>query len=347
MRIYNFQRGVEIMKIFRGIINSILIIIIVSGVGFLAWNIMNNSGNLHGMNMGSNQNNTDNTGSPQAQQHTGNNATQGMQNNSSINTMDIQNKDKLNQVITTINDAVNQITIDPYSKVTVPRSGIQQNAADQQGNTTINIYPNGNNAANAPAQGNTQPQAAANNQNANTVYSQGQLAQLHNGIFKLSQGLMLLNELNDDLNIQVTNQEQENYEGYVSKYNTLYQNKTKLTNVLNLINEGSLFMNINPYASGGSYQYDTGQMEQLNKGIYKLAQGMFMGVRLGEDFTNQMAQVSNLANNASMSNMNMAPSYSIGNIDVKVILYILIIVFVLTFIIAVLGAVRAAFKPAK
>lgn len=333
------------MKVFRGIIRFILILIIVGGTGFLTWNIINGSTNMQGMNMGGNENKTNNTTTDQ-----GNNVNNTMpetQNTSSFNSIDIKNKDSLNQVVTMINDALNQITIDPYSKITLPSTNLQQNVTDQQGNTTINIYPNSENTVNAPAQGQNSPSTQPNMPNANIVHNQAKLEQLHNGIFKLSQGLMLLNELNDDLTLQVTTQEQDNYESYVVRYNTLYQNKVKLTKSLNLINEGSLLVNVNPYTTGVGYQYDVAQMDQLNKGIYKLAQGMFLGVKLGEDFTNQMMSVNSLANNTLMGNMNATPSYSIGSIDVKLILYILIIIFIVTFIMALFGAVRATFKSTK
>jgi hypothetical protein len=333
------------MKVFRGIISFVLILIIIGGIGFLAWNIMNNSGNMQGMNMSDSQNKTDST--TNMQNNANQNTMPGMQSPTSLDAIDIKNKDNLNQVLTTINDAFNQITIDPYSKITVPRANLQQNMTDQQKNTTINIYPNSNNTVNVPTQGSPPPTPAPIAPNANIVYNQAKLEQLHNGIFKVSQGLMLLNELNDDLTVQVTTQDQANYESYVNRYRTLYQNKVKLSKALNLVNEGSFLVNVNPYTSGVGYEYDVAQMEQLNKGIYKLAQGMFLGVRLGEDFTKQMTEISSLANNTSMNNMNMAPSFSIGNIDVRLILYILIFVFILTFIIAFFGAVRAAYRPAK
>lgn len=334
------------MKVFRRITEFILILIIIGGIGFLTWNITNTSGNMQGMNMEDNQNSTDNT--TNMQDNSTHNTMPQMKNNISLNTSDIKNKDKLDQVIATINDAFNQITIDPYSKITVPKSSIQQKVPEQQKSTTINIYPNSNNTVNAPSQGNTTPPTIASNSlNANIVYNQDKLEQLHNGIFKLSQGLMSLSDLNDDLTQQVTIQEQDSYENYAKRYRTLYQNKVKLSKALNLINEGSLLVNVNPYTSGIGYEYDATQMEQLHKGIYKLAQGMLLGVRLGEDFTKQMAEVNLLANSTSMNTMNMTPSYSIRGIDVKLILYMFIVIFIVTFIIALSGAVKAAFKPAK
>lgn len=236
------------MKVFKRTTEFILILIIIGGIGFLTWSIMNGSVNMQGMNMGDNQNKTDNN--TNTQNSTGHNMMTETQNIPVINTMDIKNKDKLNQVITTINDAFNLITIDPYSKITVPRSNLQQGVTEQQKNTTINIYPNSNNTVNVPTQESTPPPTSSSTANGNIVYNQAKLQQLHNGIFKLSHGLMLLNELNDDLTLQAATQEQANYQSYAQKYNVLYQNKAKLSSALNLINETSFLINVNPYTSG-------------------------------------------------------------------------------------------------
>jgi flagellar basal body-associated protein FliL len=356
------DKGVEGMKVFRTIIGGFLVLIIIGGIGFLAWNLMGTSGNMIGMNMdnkgdantpkGGHQNST-NTQNGTNQNDTSNNMASmpNMQNKISLNTMDVKNKDKFSQVILTINEAISQITIDPYSRITVPNQSLPQSVPGQPGNTTINIYPNSTNTVTpitptGPAPGTVLP-AAGVISNANMVYNQGKLEQLHNGIFKLSQGLMLLSELNDDLTLQATYVEQDTYENYVTKYNTLLQNKVKLTKSLSLINEASMMVNVNPYTSGAGYGYDASQMDQLHRGIYRLAQGMLLGTRLSEEFTNQMAQVSNLTANNSMNGMDMNTGFSIGTLNINLILYIIIAVFVLSFIIALFGAVRSAFRPTR
>ena len=339
------------MKILRGFISFILILIIIGGVGFIGWSVYKNQGDMSGMNM---PGTTNNTTDPQSTQHKSSDSSMSSMPNTpnklSLNTLTIQNKDRLNQVVTMIGDALNQITIDPYSKLTVPGTTVPPTmSTTPQGNTTVNIYPNSNTAINVPPQATTAPQAptATTSPSANIVYNQGKLEQLHSGIFKLAQGMMLLNDLNDDLTLQATATEPTSYEGYVERYALLLQNKLKLSKSLIMINEGSTLINVNPYASGIGFEYNAQQMEQFHKGVYKLAQGMLQGVKLGDDFTKQMSQINTLASSNSMSNMNMSSGSIIPTLNVKTIVTIIIIVLILTLIMSLIGATKSIFAGTK
>jgi hypothetical protein len=339
------------MKVLKSILVFLLILIIVSGVGFLGWTYTKSSGKMSGMNMPSTTNNTTDSQTTQSKNSDSSmSSLPNTQNKVSLNTLTIKNKDRLNQIVTTISDAINQITVDPYSKVTVPRTVAPPNAlTSQKGNTTVNIYPNSTADINVPSQGaiTSQPSTAIINPSANIVYNQGKLEQLHNGIFKLAQGMMLLNELNDDLTLQATSTEPSNYEGYVTRYATLLSNKLKLSKSLIMINESSTLININPYASDIGYEYNPQQMDQFHKGVYKLAQGMLSGIKLGDDFTSQMSLVNSLANNSSMNNMNMPSTFSLPTLNVNTIVTIIIIVLILTLIMSLIGAAKSTFIGTK
>jgi hypothetical protein len=335
------------MKVLKGLLTFFLVLIIIGGIGFLGFSIIKGQGNMLGMNMPSTTNNT--TGSQTTQQKSTDSSMSSMpsnNNNLSLNTMTIQNKDRLNQVVTMISDAMNQITIDPYSRLTVPGTVVTPNASTaQQGNTTVNIYPNSSTALNVPPLTTVTPQTpvATVSPGANIVYNQAKLEQLHSGIFKLAQGMMLLNDLNDDLTLQATATEPNSYEGYVERYAILLQNKLKLSKSLIMINEGSTLINVNPYASGIGYEYNSQQMEQFHKGVYKLAQGMLQGIKLGDDFTSQMAKINSLSNNNSMNGMNMPSSSGFPTLNVKTVTTIIIIVLILTFILSILGLIKSIF----
>jgi hypothetical protein len=334
------------MKVLKGFISFILILIIIGGVGFIGWSVYKNQGSMSGMNMPTPGNNTTNSQSNDSSMSSMPNT----QNKLSLNTLTIQNKDRLSQVVTMISDALNQITIDPYSKLTVPGTVVPPSTSTaQQGNTTVNIYPNSSPAVNVPSQaaGTPQPSASTINPSANIVYNQAKLEQLHSGIFKLAQGMMLLNDLNDDLTIQATAIEPTSYDGYVERYATLLQNKLKLSKSLIMINEGSTLINVNPYASGIGFEYNSQVMDQFHKGVYKLAQGMLQGVKLGDDFTKQMAQINSLANNNSMNNMNMPSSFSIPTLNIRTIATIIIIVLIFTLIMSLIGATKSIFAGTK
>jgi len=321
------------MKIFRRLLTVILVLIILGGSGYLIWNFSSISGMLHSM--------TPNMNNMQQDQKSTGNISGSTDTTKPLNVLAVENKDKLTKITSTINDAINQITIDPYSKVTLPGTVTPNtNAQQPQGNTTVNIYPNANNTpTNTPGQ----PAANANVSAGNYVYDQAKLEQLHNGIFKLSQGMMLLSGLNDDLTMQASTTESgSNYETYVLRYNTALQNKVKLTTALNMINDGSALINVNPYASSSGYQYNTQNMQQLHNGIYKLAQGMLEGSKLNEEFTNEMAQASVMANNTnSMINMNTTSRF--GNLTS--IFSIILIIMIVGLFIGLFGSMMQILRP--
>lgn len=378
------------MKFLKGLVVFLLIVIIIGGLGYIGWTtfFMPNShfnlgmGNMPGMNTQQNtqtpSNQTGNTG-----QMSGINGMSGMQGNQSstgqnnnasqnipLNTLAIQNKDKLNQAIGTINQAIDLITIDPYSRITVPNitmlPGSMQGQQNQP-NGTVNVYPGGNSTVNVtPPAGNNNPnkstQSANNNtaamieqQNANYVYDQGKLQQLNNGIYTLAQGIMLVNQLGDDLTLQSSTVEvnPQTYQTYITRYNTALLNKTKINNAINMIGQAFTLVNVNPYGSINGYQINIPEMQKLHQGVYKLAQGMTMLKGLNEDFTVQMVQAaynaqrltSGTGTSNSMSGMNMT-----GNgINLTTIFNIVLIVMVVGLVLGVFGAIISMFryKPRK
>ncbi len=389
------------MKFLKGLLVFVLIVIIVGGLGYIGWTMffMPNSpytlnwgmGNMSGMNtQQSTQTPSGQTAGNSNQQMTGMGGMSGMQGNQSssgqnntiqnntsqnipLNTLAIQNKDKLNQAVGTINQAIDLITIDPYSRITVPNitmlPGSMQGQQNQPGGT-VNVYPGGNSTVNVtPPAGNTgnnnnnnSTQFANNNtaamieqQNANYVYDQGKLQQLNNGIYTLAQGIMLVNQLSDDLTIQSSTVEvtPQTYQTYINRYNTALLNKTKINNAISMINQAFTLVNVNPYGSVNGYQINIPEMQKLHLGVYKLAQGMTMLKGLNDDFTVQMAQAaynaqrlaSGTATSDSMSGMNMT-----GNrINFTTIFNIVLIVMVVGLVLGVFGAIISMFryKPRK
>ncbi|MCX7923092.1 MAG: hypothetical protein N3B21_13940 [Clostridia bacterium] len=355
------------MKVLRGLLAILLILIIVGGLGYVIWNTGLLPMNHSGMNMTPNTqapdtNNSANTQMPGHQNASGNTG----QNNVPANTTAIQNRDKLNQALSTINQAIDLISIDPYSKATLPQSNpnnMQSGAAQGQGSGTINIYPGGNSSVNIAPNGNNTPnntvppantnQGTANmQQNQYYVFDQNKLEQLHNGIFTLAQGIMMVNQLNDDLLAQSAAVESNppNYQTYVLRYNTALQNKTKLNSAMNLLSQASTLINVNPYASPNGYAYNKDAMAQLHQGVYKLAQGMAGLNRLNEDFTNQMAQASMIVNsvvNTQMTGMTHGTSIfdnMFGNVSMTTLLNIILIVLLVGLILGVLGAIMSMFR---
>ncbi|KNY28068.1 hypothetical protein [Pseudobacteroides cellulosolvens] len=290
--------------------------------------------------------------------------------NTQLNTIAVQNRDKLNQAIGTINQAIDLISIDPYSKATLPQANINnmQMGTNQgqagQGTGTINIYPGGNSSVNIAPNGNNttnnQATPAPNNQgtvnmqqNQNYVFDQGKLEQLHTGIFTLSQGIMVINQLNDDLLAQsvIVEQNPPNYDTYVARYNTAIQNREKLYNAINKLSQASILVNVNPYASSVGYSYSKDAMGQIHQGVYKLAQGMAMLSNLSEEFTNQMVQASisvqgttGASSHTGMISGNQWLNGLFGNVSMITIFNIILVVLMIGLVLGVLGAIMSMLR---
>lgn len=263
------------------------------------------------------------------------------QQNYAKNSQAALNKDELNKSITMINQALELITIDPYSRTTVPNSTLGNLIGGQspasQGTGTINIYPSPNSSVNINPNVNgavpTNPNQTTISPGINFVFDQGKLFQLHNRIFLLAQGMMLLDELNDDLSNQAAALEvtPADYNTYIKRYNAAIQNKSKLSNALNILNQAFTLINLNPYAAPNGFQYNVQNMEQLHQGVYKLSQGLTSLSRLNDQFSRQMGEASLWAQ--SLTNMTPAAMQSdwVTNPYTLIIILLIIVVLLIVF----------------
>lgn len=329
------------MRALRTVLSVFLILIITGGVGYLAYTYVFMGGMSHGgMNMGPVE-----TAAPGAMQ-----GMDGMQNTAVPNVIASQNRDRLTQASNMIDEAMNLISTDPYSKATVPNQNIAQTQTNL-GNGTVNVYPGGNSSVTitpdtispavtvAPA-ATAIPGTAFNGAQVNNyVYDQSLLRQLHSNIYNIAQGLTLIKELNDDLLIQSSTTEPNppDYQTYVTRYNTALKNKTKLNTAVSKLNSISTLVNINPYASQNGFEINSGNMDILHQGIYKLAQAMISISRLNDDFTRQMSDASLGAAN-SMSGMNMSMT-SMSTINFSTIFNIMVIVLIVGLVAGIIGAI--------
>lgn len=311
---------------FRFLFSIILLGVIIGGLGYIGWTT------LHGG-------------------HAGHNMNQLMQMQQSPqripNRLAVQNRDQLTEAMDTLNKAMDLITMDPYSEITVPSGNIQMFSKG-----TINIFPRDNSTVNVDPSGNADNQGMLINQgqdntNLNFVADQNKLQQIHNGIYRISQGMMLMGELSDDLNSQanLTEPNSPTIDTYVLRYNLALQNKTKLTTALQMLNEAITLVNVNPYASSSGYLYNTDKMENLHKGIYQLAQAIAKLNRLNRNFNTQMLEAQQQFSGA-MSGMGNMSQGNVGHGNMIVnnwlpnlapIINLILIILVVGLIIGVFG----------
>ncbi len=345
-----------------GLVVFFLIIVILGGVGYLGFNIIKNANGMPGMNMASDKTSTDagstgTAGSDTKEQtaNTENNSQEDTQNAYKINQINqiMNNKEALSQASETISSALDKMTLDPYAvdekKSTSTNSnsmgdmnGNNGTSNDSQDKTTINIY--NSSAAN---------QQSTQMQSMGQTYDAGKMQQLHSGLYKVSVGMQLLDQLQDDIAGQIEKaglDTSSKTEFYMNQYYKTVQNKNKLSEALNYINEAVDLININPYVDANGLVYDSQRMAQLHDSIYIIAQGVVDLNKLNDNLLSQSVDLGTLAQKAynesqqnqnNMGNMNMPAS---SGLNVTNIITIVLIAFVVIFIIALLGSIIKLFK---
>jgi len=308
---------------FRFLFLVVLLGIIVGGLGYIGWTTLQGGHAGHNMNYSTQK------------------SLQRIPNKSAV-----QNKDQLTEAMGTLNKAMELITIDPYSKVTVHNGNPQMLSKG-----TINIFPKDNSTVNIEPSEDGNNQGIPMNQeqgdsNLNFVADQSKLEQIHNGIFKISQGMMLMSELSDSLASQANLMELNppTADTYVLRYNLALQNKNTLTTALQMLNEAITLVNVNPYASSNGYIYNADKMENLHKGIYQLAQAIVKLNRLNNNFTRQMleAQEQMASLTSGMGNMSTG-SMSHGSMATNNWMPILAPIINIILIILVVGLIVGVF----
>lgn len=262
-----------------------------------------------------------------------------------FNVLANQNRDKLTQALTSLNQAMELVTSDPYAQITMPnrmsdypRDGGMApgtpNAAQRDG-VTININPN------APQTTPSKLPDLPTTQN--IVFDQNKLEMLHNGIFKLSQAMMLLNDLNNDLIDQSLMNESNMLpqQVYTVRYALIAQNRAKISQANRLLQEAFILANVNPYAPQSGYIYNTQKMQQLHQGISELGRSSVMLNRLLDDLNQQLTQTAYEAKVAN-AGMQAAPHGAMGNSSPVsgIVINLAVAVIVFAFIVWMLTMIR-------
>lgn len=339
---------------------AFLVLVIIGGLGYVGWTLL-----LPGI-MGHTQNQQDNMQNPMHNMNM--NGTQGANQNKNQDMHGMQmpqaptqvksaialrNMENLGSSLTLINQAIDLITIDPYSRTTVPNPDLYRWMRRQQAPSPgINIFPNGNSSVNVypkDAQTTGNPDAGSgmpgnDNTNTNYVFDQNKLHQLHQKIFLLAQGVISVQDLRDDLSFQASQLETSppDYATLVQRYNQAYSNKMKLDASLRIFQDAFGLINLNPYAPPEGYQFNIQNMDSLHQGIYKLSQGLTQLSRLDKDFEAQMndaaVQAQMLGSMGNMGNMGDMNQFNYKNL----LLMVGIGVLVLLIIILIARLLRAA-----
>jgi hypothetical protein len=351
----------------------LFVIVIFGGVGFLGYNIIY-KGNMSNMNMSSDNTSTDTKSTSKSDTNTAaandntnnsptdNGGTTAATNNSyKISQMNqiMMNKQVLDSAIETINSSLKHMTLDPYAADTETGSSrnnqaandtqLDKNSSATANGTTVNIYTNSSNQT-------------MQMQSMGQTYDADRMEKLHSGLYKVSVGMQLLDNLRSNINIQ---SEQAGIdvaseaEYYLNQYYATIKEKNQLNEALTYINQAVDLININPYIDANGVVYSKEKMTQLHDSIYAIAQGVVDLNQLNDNLLQQAVQVGNLAQNAysksqaavsnSMNSMSMTGTSSslLSSLNISTILNFVLIIFVVIFIIGLLGSVLKLFKTDK
>lgn len=345
-----------------GLVVFLLIIIILGGVGYLGFNIINNANGMTGMDMASDVTSTDTESSDTTSTETSSQSTTTDNNTSTtvveaykinqINQLMI-NKEALDKAYQTVSSALEKMTLDPYAADSDMSSsmsdqsmeGMQNDtASDSQGDTTVNVYT-----------GSVTDQQTMQMTNMGTTYDADKMQQLHSGLYKVSVGMQLLKQLQNDISVQIEKASVDTSsktEYYMNQYYKTISGKNKLNNALTYINEAVDLININPYVDANGLVYDSERMSALHDSIYIIAQGVVDLNKIDNDLLSQAVDLGTLAQTAynealqsqstdSMSDMNMTTT---SGLNISTIVTFVLIAFVAVFVIGLVGSILNLFK---
>lgn len=329
---------------FSKFLSFFLVLIIIGGVGFLGYKLMDNKNMSMNMNMGSQSDSS----SGQDQMNMGGDSSQDQMNmngsdtskkaipqyvTNQVNTV-LLNKEELDKNVKILNDTLQIMTLDPYGiEAKVQNESNANTDAGQANNNTNNTQVN-------------------TMQGMGTTYDPNKMQELHNGLYKVSLGMQLINQLKDNIEVQME-QSSVNYDNtsqyYQNQYYMTVQNKTKLVEALTYINDASTLLNINPYISKDGAVYDKERMEQIHQSVYKFAEAVGGLNKLNDNFTKQTVSLGNLAQNSqnsmNMTQMNQSSNSIFGNINMATVANILLITFIVIFIVSIFAYIGRLLKP--
>lgn len=173
-------------------------------------------------------------------------------------------------------------------------------------------------------------------------------------MFRLSQGITQLNQLNEDFTNQASSIEPKNktYDIYYQRYAALLGNKSKLSNAINLVSDAYTIANVNPYASSNGYTFKPQMMQNIHQGIFKLAQGLSVLSRLNDDLNKQMTATNMAGSSHASINMNMDNGSMMGfdifnSQKINFIIKLFLMAMIVLFILSIFGAISSLFKRSR
>ncbi|MNC28755.1 hypothetical protein D3C76_161850 [compost metagenome] len=177
------------------------------------------------------------------------------------------------------------------------------------------------------------------------------------GLYSLSEGVYLMNQLNENMNemVRLTESGNPTYQVYANRHNVLVQNQTLLNNVAQKLNDAKeLFLsNVTVNTTGGSIA--AGDVQQANKAIYQMAQAVMelesINLWLNDQINQTMVQAEQAqqASEAMVMEGASTSGFSVGKVQMPALVTMISILFAVLMLVGIIGAIRSLMvaKPQK
>lgn len=186
-----------------------------------------------------------------------------------------------------------------------------------------------------------------------------QIERYQRALYSLSEGVYLMNQLNQNMNemVRLTESDTPTYQMYANRHNVLVQNQTLLKNVAQKLSDAKeMFLsNVSVNTTGDSIAAE--DVQEANKTIYQMAQAVMelesTKLWLDDQINQTMVQAEQAQQQQASEAMAMENTskggFSIGKVKMPTLMIMISILFAVLMLIGIVGATRSlmAAKPQK
>ncbi|MCL6606353.1 MAG: hypothetical protein K6T94_26090 [Paenibacillus sp.] len=178
------------------------------------------------------------------------------------------------------------------------------------------------------------------------------------GLYSLSEGVYLMNQLNGNMDemVRLTEATNPTYQVYVDRHNLLVQSKTILSNVSQKLSDAKDMFLSNVSVNEAGDSISPVDVQQANKAIYQMAQAVMELESTNQWLDNQInqtmvqaqqvqeaqaAQEAQVAMQAESASLGQTSGFSIGNVQMPTLVTLISILFTVLMLVGIIGAVRS------
>ncbi|MEK5357947.1 hypothetical protein [Paenibacillus sp. FSL L8-0709] len=171
------------------------------------------------------------------------------------------------------------------------------------------------------------------------------------GLYSLSEGVYLMNQLDQNLGemARLTDATDPTYQVYANRHNVMVQTQSVLNNVSQKLSDAKEMFLSNVMTNTAEASIEAGDVQQINKAIYQMAQTVMELQGMNEWLDNQIQLTMGQAEQAQLAVDALAAEnasniqtsgFSIGNVQLPTLVTMLTILFAVLMLVGIIGATR-------